>query len=168
MATTNFSSGNRIIFISDESLEFGDIPNLSETEFRFFELYLEDGYYEGAKIDFKEKPDLIDTININPYYYDEENFEDFTNACIDEFFEFLTDEDIKTVCDSWFTEGCQKFNKIEDFFEDCLEILIEKAMDVEKVKVNEHLDKILSDYGYSELKKIGTFSNGSGIYEKIN
>ncbi|MGL5689738.1 MAG: hypothetical protein ACRDD8_02865 [Bacteroidales bacterium] len=189
MATSNFSSGNRTIFVSNYDFDCENIPefdsktNVLDTDFIFHEVYIESGYYEGAKIDYRAK-DAGDVFNEQLGYSfcnGKDSVDDVIEAIgryFGKLFEYVSeDEATIMLIDSMigvieqhggkspedFDED--EYNELQAAFENTIEKMIEKATEKEEQKVNEYLDELRDSYGYSEYNRIGSASNGETFYE---
>lgn len=182
MATGNFWYENRCIVVTDEDYELGDVPEIgdghSSSDRNFGRSYLEDyrgrflfwdvvitaGYYEGGCIDYVEN-DLwseIWDITGNPDKF--RTLEEFCRYVKDEIGDLLPYSRIRR----HFTGMDRKVDTVRTFVEDKWEGFYELARRAEEKAVNKTLDEIRDLYGYEECRRIGSFSNGETIYEKIN
>lgn len=191
MATSNFSSGNRTIFVSNYDYDCENIPefdtktNVLDTDFIFHEVYIESGYYEGAKIDYRAK-DAGDVFNEQLGYSfcnGDDSVDDVVEA-IGNYFSKLFDYITKDEAETMLTDAMngvieyhdRKLPEDRDEDEECIDIqfafentiekMIEKATVKEEQKVNEYLDELRDSYGYSEYNRVGSFSNGETLYEE--
>lgn len=57
---------------------------------------------------------------------------------------------------------------LEDYLDMALEKATEYLKDKEEIEVNKIIDNTKREYGYQELRKIATLSNGEAIYKPID
>ena len=56
---------------------------------------------------------------------------------------------------------------IDDYVEKATEKVGEYLAEKEEKEVNEYIDKLKEEYGYEEVCRVATFSNGETIYQKV-
>lgn len=172
MATSNFSYYNRCIVVTDEDYEIGSIPFRGECisinrsypsrklkvsdNFKFFDVIITQGYYEGACIDYIENDVSVEDWLGGTQYYDSKTA--FFNECKKEF--NLTEYRLRKIC------GNVGVLDIEEYLEVAYEKLIDYLRSKEEIEVNRCLDDIKETYGYDELKLVGRLSNGEAVYDK--
>ena len=143
MSTNNFWIENRCVVVEDEDYESGNMPKLGD--------YLgNDRNFQGHELltGYKEQDKLMyTTITIRAGYY--------SGACID----FEQDED-----KAYEYENDKYIGRPKD---EQLKKRVEKILERERKIANKILDKLIKDYGYVEIKKIGQFSNGEAVYKRV-
>lgn len=181
MGATNFAYENRCVVVTNEDYEFGNIPERGEyisnyyfrnnyptytledysDLFKFHDIVISAGYYEGGCIDFVEKwnvGDIDDCIgNLTHLDYKADFIEEVkAEFCISTYRINKLCGNIKDFggdIDAWINNAIQK---ITDY-------LKEK----EAEKCNEVIDQIMDSYGYKEYYTTGRFSNGTSLYKKV-
>lgn len=189
MATSNFSRGNRTILVSNYDFDCENIPefdtktNVLDTDFVFHEVYIESGYYEGAKIDYRAK-DAGDVFNEQLGYSfcnGEDSVADIVEAIgkyFGKLFDYVSEDEATIILIDAMIEVIERYgdkspeefdqdksNDLQTAWENAIEGIIEKATEKEESEVNEYLDKLRDEYGYSELSRLGSASNGETFYE---
>lgn len=176
MSTPNFAYEHRCIVITDDDLEFGNLPetepiaqgftcyplSLIPTSFNFYNVVLTSGYYEAACIDYEEKDGDYKELLGFSWYYEPESKK--------EVFEDLIDLGFK-ISRYMFNKLCKDIKRANfkydyDYFYKIFEAVGEYLMEIEEVEVNKYLDKLMADYGYDEYVCTARFSNGEAWYEK--
>lgn len=176
MSTGNFYFKNRCIVVTNDDYEFGNLPKLgnytsehslrsfsarlieTKEDFSYFDIVLVSGYYQDACIDYREKDySLSDIIGCAYYYlYGNEVFAEIqkyinvSNYRLRKCFGRLKD-----------------FDTFEHYFDTGIKKLDDWLKSNEEKKVNEYLDKLKNEYGYSEYGISAVFSNGETIYSKV-
>lgn len=56
---------------------------------------------------------------------------------------------------------------IDDYVEAATEKVGEYLAEKEEKEVNEYIDNLKKEYGYEEVCRVATFSNGETIYRKV-
>ena len=171
MATSNFFYKNRCVAISNKDFEEGNIPECECDYFGrnkmllqrvlMFNITINIGYYTGGCIDYAINDNYENILtDFYGYYYTpstkKEIINDITYYCRE--YIHLTKKELAKEL-----EGL-KFDKDLEQISDRLEALILPKIED---KVNEIIDKIKQEYGYTELTRVATFSNGESIYKRI-
>lgn len=177
MGALNFAYVNRCVVITNQDYEFGNIPRLGNWVnnnrnyssrlledydlFRFYDIVITCGYYEGACIDFVEKSnvfDIEDWLGQSQYYLTKQ---DFIKECCNEF--GLSKYKLNKLC------GCIKDfdNDLEMWLQNAYEKVTDYLKECEAKECNKVIDQIKEDYGYEEYCCVATFSNGEGVYKKV-
>ena len=171
MATSNFFYKNRCVAISDEDFENGNLPECECDYFGrnkmllqrvlMFNITINIGYYEGGCIDY-EINDNYDNIltDFYGYYYTPSTKKEIINDIAGYCSEYIK------VTKKELTKELKGLTIAKDFeqINDNLEALILPKIES---KVNEIIDKIKKEYGYPELTRVATFSNGESIYKEV-
>lgn len=174
MAASNFFYINRCIVVTDEDYEIGSIPFRGECisinrsypsrkllkvsdNFKFFDVIITQGYYEGACIDYIKNDASVEDWLGSTCYYDSKT--SFFNECKKEF--NLTEYHLRKIC------GNVGNLDIETYLESAYEKLTNYLRSKEEIEVNKCLDDIKENYGYDELRLVGRFSNGEAVYDKV-
>lgn len=170
MGTSNFYYENRCVVVTDEDYEMGNVPELGEwrqigregfhvlkeSDFDFWDVVIESGYYSGACIDYRRNErDLEYWLGWASSYSTKKAF-------------------YKEV-QEWFKISRYRLDKIcgpvgDDFdawLERSYEVLTEYFADQEREAVNDMIDHLKTDYGYEEIAYIATASNGESFYKKV-
>lgn len=172
MATSNFFYKNRCVAISDDDFETGNVPECESNYFGrdkmllqrvlMFNITINIGYYEGGCIDYSIRDDYENILtDFYGCYYTPSTKKELIN-------------DIAYYCSDYIKVSKRELTKVlralsmsKDFskISDRLEALILPKIED---KVNDIIDNIKREYGYIELKRISTFSNGEAIYKQIS
>lgn len=174
MSTPNFSYVNRCIVVSSDALEWGNHPELENTNvgdrsypsyiipagFRFYDVLLTYGYYEAACIDYQEKDDESWECLLGYRWRDcpttkKEFFSDM------KYWFKLSEYRFRKLCNGIKREN---FKYEWDFTDALCEAVGIYLMEQEEQKVNEYLDKMIEDYGFTEYVCCEIFSNGEAFY----
>lgn len=171
MGTSNFFYKNRCVAISDNDFENGNLPECENDYYGrnkmllqkvlMFDITINLGYYTGGCIDYAINDSYDNIINdFYGYYYEpstkKELINDIYHYCKD------TIEISKRSLQRLLTglSLSKDFEAIKDKIEDYILPKIE-------CKVNTIINDIKREYGYIELTRISTFSNGEAIYRQI-
>lgn len=171
MGTSNFFYQNRCVAISDADFEAGNIPDC-ENEFvgrdkmllqkvLMFDVTINLGYYSGGCIDYAINDSYENIItDFYGYYYTpstkKELINDIYHYCKDTI--EISKRSLQSLLNG-LSLG-KDFDAIIDKIENYILPKIES-------KVNTIINDIKREYGYIELTRISTFSNGEAIYKKI-
>lgn len=180
MGATNFAYKNRCVVVTDEDYEYENHPErgeyisnyyfrdcyptyvLSDYDFfKFHDIVISTGYYEGGCIDFVEKRGVDDI----EYYIGNQDYYrckcDFIKEVNEEF--SLSTYRIKKLCGNlkdfggdlkaWINNA---YNRVTDYLKE------KEAEECHKV-----IDQIRDEYGYEEYYKTGRFSDGTSLYERV-
>lgn len=177
MGARNFMYENRCVVVSNDDYDLGNLPKLGNwinnnrnypsrllekyNDFRFYNIVLTCGYYEGGCIDFIEKSDVYDIedwLGQSRYYLTKQ---DFIKECCYEF--DLTTYRVNKLC------GCVKDfdNDLEVWLENAYAKITEYIKECEIKQCDKIIDQIKAEYGYEEYGCVATFSNGEGVYKKV-
>lgn len=176
MSTPNFSYQHRCIVVTDEDYEWGNVPEtesvpqgstsypyaLIPTEFRFFNVYLTDGYYEGGCIDYEEKDEEWKDLLGFSWSYEAESKAEFWSDLEEERF---------NISRYRFNQLCKGINRKDykeawEFTDKLCEAVGEWLAAQEEMEVNEWLDELMDGYGYKEYECSELFSNGEAWYRE--
>lgn len=172
MGTSNFFYKNRCVAISDDDYNNGNVPECESKYFGrdkmllqkvlMYNITINVGYYTGGCIDYAINDNYDNIINeYYGYYYTPSTKKELIN-------------DIAYYCSEYIKVSKRELTKVlrglridKDFekISDRLEALILPKIED---KVNDIIDNIKREYGYIELKRISTFSNGEAIYKQIS
>lgn len=172
MGTSNFFYKNRCVAISDADFELGNLPECENDFFGrnkmllqkvlMFDVTINLGYYSGGCIDYQINDSYDNIINdFYGYYYTPSTKKEMIN-------------DICTYCKDTINvskKGLQRELKglsLSKDFDAILGKIEDYILPKIESKVNEIIDNIKREYGYIELKRISTFSNGEAIYKQIS
>lgn len=171
MGTSNFFYKNRCVAISDDDFETGNLPECESDYFGrdkmllqrvlMYNITINVGYYTGGCIDY-EINDSYESIiaDYYGYYYTpstkKELINDICTYCKDNI--EISKRSLQRLLKG--LSLSKDFEAITDKIED---YILPKIED----KVNEIIDNIKREYGYIELTRIATLSNGEAIYKKI-
>lgn len=179
MGTSNFCYKNRCVVVTDEDYEDGNVPAhntydksslrsfpsyfLDDSNFEFWDVVLTAGYYDAACIDYKPKldeygQDMVTRRMRYAHWYSSvtELIEDF----VDEF--KISRYRVRKLIGK-----LSECKDLERFCERAFDRVHEYLSELEEDKVNEFIDQIKEEYGYSEYEVSGIFSNGEAVYSKI-
>lgn len=172
MATSNFFYKNRCVAISNNDFEKGNIPECESEYFGrnkmllqrvlMYNITINIGYYEGGCIDYAINDNYEDILtDFYGYYYTpstkKELINDITYYCRD--YIKVSKRELTKVL-----RGLRIDKDLEQIADKLDNLILPKI----ESKVNEIIDKIKKEYGYPELKRIATFSNGEAIYKQIS
>ena len=172
MATSNFFYKNRCVAISDDDYNTGNVPESESKYFGsnkmllqkvlMFDITINIGYYTGGCIDYAISDNYENIITeYYGYYYSpttkKELINDIAYYCSD-YIKVTKNELTKELRGLRINKD---FEQISDRLDDFILPKIES-------KVNDIIDDIKREYGYTELKRIATFSNGEAIYKQIS
>lgn len=176
MSTPNFSYKHRCIVVTDEDYEWGNVPetesvpqgytsypySLIPTEFRFFNVYLTSGYYEGGCIDYEEKDEEWKDLLGFSWSYEAESKAEFWSDLEEERFKITRYR---------FNQLCKGINRKDykeawEFTDKLCEAVGEWLAAQEEMEVNEWLDELMDGYGYKEYECSELFSNGEAWYQE--
>ena len=181
MSAPNFSYDRRCVLVpaGDYDYEFGgNCPALGDCfdndrsypsryladykdDFTTVAIVLTSGYYADACIDIVDREDKADELLGYANYYSNHNRQEL----VDDICYFLG-------CSRNFAntrlKGCRKDRDDYEYrLEKAFEKIVEDWRDVELVKANKVVDKIMKDYGLRELCCTARFSNGEAWYDYI-
>ena len=178
MSAPNFAYDRRCVLVTNDDFEFGNVPahntpfgdNRSypsayldkyKDDFSTIAIVLTSGYYADACIDIIDREDKTNELIGYAGYYS-----NYTRK------ELLDDVCYFLGCPRNFANKFFKGLRRDDLnygrqLEEAFETLVEAWRDVEVEKANKVLDKIMKDYGYKELTKVGQFSNGEAWYDYV-
>lgn len=181
MGATNFANDNRCVVVTDEDYEFDNIPERGEyisndyfrrnyptytledysDLFKFHDIVISAGHYEGGCIDFVEKWNVDDI----EYYIGNLDYYickcDFIKEVKAEF--CISTYRINKLCGNIKDFGGDFEAWINNAYNRVTEYLKEK----EAEKCNEVIDQIRDKYGYEEYYTAGRFSDGTCLYKKV-
>lgn len=172
MATGNFCYEHRCVVVTDGDYEMDNLPEMGECvdnsrnypsylieEFEFWDVVLTAGYYEGACIDYiehhKHSPYDVAQSYIGYPCSKKELFEECKRV-----FGFSRRK-MQAIC------GNVGNMDIDDYVEAATEKVGEYLAEKEEKEVNEYIDNLKKEYGYEEVCRVATFSNGETIYRKV-
>lgn len=171
MGTSNFFYSNRCVAISDDDYNTGNVPECENKYFGrdkmllqrvlMYNITINIGYYTGGCIDYEINDNYENIINeYYGYYYTPSTKKEIIN-------------DIAYYCSDYITVSKRELTKvlrglrIDKDFEQISDRLDNFILPKIEDKVNDIIDNIKREYGYIELKRISTFSNGEAIYKQI-
>lgn len=179
MGTCNFCYENRCVVVTNEDYEFGNVPAhhtydksslrsfpsyfLDDSVFEFWDVVLTGGYYADACIDYKPKLDQYGQDMVTSrmrYYYMYNSVTELIEDFVDEF--KISRYRVRKLIGK-----LSECKDLERFCERSFYRVNEYLSELEEVKVNEFIDQIKEEYGYTEYAVSGTFSNGEAVYSKI-
>lgn len=124
--------------------------------FNTLDLVITSAYYSGGCIDYVKNDTYL-----NDFFAYERDFEDIAEDIWDDF--------------KAYTPNRQKLNKLVKQANNAplrdyspFDQLFDYLFALERTEADKILDQIKADYGYTELRKIGSFSNGEALYEELN
>lgn len=171
MATSNFYYKNRCVAISDKDFEEGNLPECESEYFGrnkmllqrvlMFNITINLGYYSGGCIDYEINDSYDNIINdFYGYYYTPQTKSEIINdICY-----YCKDTIQISKCSlQKLLKGLSLSKDFEAIIDKIEEYILPKIED----KVNDIIDNIKQKYGYPELKRVATFSNGEAIYKQI-
>lgn len=172
MATGNFCYENRCVVVTNDDYDMGNLPDIGKCvddsrnypsylikEFEYWDVVLTAGYYECACIDYIEHHKYSPAEVVQNYIGYPYSKKDMFDECKRAF--GLSKRKMQTIC------GNVGDKDIDDYIEEATEKVGEYLAEREAVEVNEYIDKLKEDYGYEEVCKVVTFSNGETIYRKV-
>lgn len=172
MATGNFCYENRCVVVTDGDYEMGNLPEMGECvdnsrnypsylieEFEFWDVVLTAGYYEGACIDYIEHHKRSPYDTVQGYIGYPSTKKELFKECKEAF--GLSKRKMQAIC------GNVGDKDINDYVEKATEKVGEYLAKKEEKEVNEYIDKLKEGYGYEEVCRFATFSNGETIYQKV-
>lgn len=178
MATGNFSFENRCVVVTNEDYKCGNVPSHDEYvsgtnhsypsyildnydgSFKYWNIVLSSGYYEAACIDYIEN-DYASNYDYRTDMYD--SVKEFLDDLYIDFKGILS----KNYLNKLF-KGFKDFGgDLWKFLDMKLDLLDEHLKDLERLKVDEVIDHIKEEYGYSEYGIYARFNNGETMYSKI-
>lgn len=172
MATSNFCYENRCVVVENDDLEMDNIPVLREyignsrsypsrliEEFEFWDVVLTYAYYEGACIDYIEHPSRSPYDIVQGYIGYPWSKKSLFAECKEAF--GLSRRKMQAIC------GNVGDMDIDDYVEKATEKVGEYLAEKEEKEVNEYIDNLKKEYGYEEVCRVATFSNGETIYRKV-
>ena len=172
MGTSNFFYRNRCVAISDDDYNTGNVPECESNYFGrdkmllkkvlMYNITINIGYYTGGCIDYEINDNYDNIINeYYGYYYTpstkKELIADIANYCSD-YIKVSKRELTKVLLGLRIDKDYEQISDMLDNF------ILPRIED----KVNEIIDNIKREYGYIELKRISTLSNGEAIYKQIS
>ena len=172
MGTSNFFYKNRCVAISDDDYNTGNVPECESDYFGrdkmllqrvlMYNITINIGYYTGGCIDYEINDSYENIITeYYGYYYTPSTKKELIN-------------DIAYYCSDYIKVSKRELTKvlrglrIDKNFEQISDMLDNFILPKIESKVNEIIDNIKREYGYIELKRISTFSNGEAIYKQIS
>lgn len=172
MGTSNFFYKNRCVAISDDDYNNGNVPECESDYFGrdkmllqrvlMYNITINIGYYTGGCIDYSINDNYENIINeYYGYYYTPSTKKELVN-------------DIAYYCSEYIKVSKRELTKvlrglrIDKDFEQISDMLDNFILPKIEDKVNDIIDNIKREYGYIELKRISTFSNGESIYKQIS
>ena len=172
MATSNFCYENRCVVVTNEDFEMDNLPVLGKwvgdshnypsrliEKFEFWEVVLTDGYYEDACIDYIEPFSHSPYDVVQGYIGYPSTKKELFKECKRAF--GLSKRKMQAIC------GNVGDKDIDDYVEKATEKVGEYLAKKEEKEVNEYIDKLKEEYGYKEVCRVATFSNGETIYQKV-
>lgn len=172
MAAGNFCYENRCVVVTDGDYEMDNLPVLGEwvdksrsypsrliENFEFWQVVLTAGYYEGACIDYIEHHKHSPYDVVQGYIGYPSTKKELFKECKKAF--GLSRLKMQAIC------GNVGDMDIDDYVEKATEKVGEYLAKKEEKKVNEYIDKLKEEYGYEEVCRVATFSNGETIYRKV-
>ena len=171
MSTSNFFYKNRCVAISNDDFENGNIPECECDYFGrnkmllqkvlMFDITINIGYYEGGCIDYAISDNYESIITeFYGYYYTPSTKKELIN-------------DIAGYCSDYIKVSKRSLQKLlkglsmSKDFEAITDKIEEYILPKIECKVNQIIDNIKREYGYTELKRLATFSNGEAIYKEV-
>ena len=172
MGTSNFFYKNRCVAISDDDYNTGNVPECESDYFGrdkmllqrvlMYNITINIGYYTGGCIDYEINDSYENIITeYYGYYYTPSTKKELIN-------------DIAYYCGEYIKVSKNELTKvlrglrIDKDFEQISDMLDNFILPKIESKVNDIIDNIKREYGYIELKRISTFSNGEAIYKQIS
>ena len=172
MATGNFRYQNRCVVVTNDDYEMDNLPETEGCvdnsrnypsylikEFEFWEVLLIAGYYEGGCIDYIEHHKRSPYELVQWYIGYPSTKKELFKECKEEF--GLSRRKMQAIC------GNVGDMDIDDYVENATEKVGEYLAKKEEKVVNEYIDKLKEEYGYEEVCRVATFSNGETIYQKV-
>jgi len=172
MATGNFCYENRCVVVTNDDYDMGNLPEIGKCvdnsrnypsylieEFEFWEVVLTAGYYEGACIDYIEHHKHSPYDVVQGYIGYPWSKKSLFAECKEVF--GLSKRKMQAIC------GNVGDKDIDDYVENATEKVGEYLAKKEEKEVNEYIDKLKEEYGYEEVCRVATFSNGETIYRKV-
>jgi hypothetical protein len=178
MSAPNFSYSRRCVLVRNEDFEWDNVPAHDECfdndrsypsayldkykdDFSTIAIVITSGYYSDACIDIVDREDKADELLGYANYYSGHNRKEL----LDDVCYFLG-------CSRNFAntrlKGCRKDRDDYEYrLEKAFEKIVEDWRDVELVKANKVVDKIMKDYGLRELCCTARFSNGEAWYDYV-
>lgn len=171
MGTSNFFYKNRCVAISDADFEDGNLPKCENDFFGSNKMLLQKvlmynitiniGYYSGGCIDYQINDSYENIItDFYGYYYTPSTKKEIINDIC------FYCKDTTSISKRSLQRLLKGLSLSKDF-----EAIIDKIENfiLPKIesKVNQIINDIKREYGYIELTRISTFSNGEAIYKKI-
>ena len=172
MATGNFCYENRCVVVTNDDYEIGNLPEMGECvdnsrnypsyllkEFEFWVVVLTAGYYEGACIDYIKHHKRSPYDVVQGYIGYPPTKKELFKECKEAF--GLSRRKMQAIC------GNVGDMDIDGYVEKATEKVGEYLAKKEEKEVNEYIDKLKEEYGYEEVCKVVTFSNGETICRKV-
>lgn len=172
MATGNFYYQNRCVVVTNDDYEMDNLPEMGECvdnsrnypsylieEFEFWEVVLTAGYYEGACIDYIEHHERSPYDVVQGYIGYPSTKKELFKECKEAF--GLSRRKMQAIC------GNVGDMDIDDYVEKATEKVGEYLAEKEEKEVNEYIDNLKKEYGYEEVCRVATLSNGETIYRKV-
>lgn len=182
MATGNFKYENRCVVVTNDDIEFGNMPKLGKTidssyshntdevilpdsiieriPLNFFAIGFTNGYYEDGCIDYVDLGYTLDDVMGYYYTFDVESKKEFIENVQDEF-PYLSKYAINKAI------GNVKGLQVEEWIDNAVENVKDMIMEREEEECNRLLDEIKKYYGYEEVVASARFSNGEVWYNKV-
>lgn len=172
MSAANFCYENRCVVVTNDDFEMDNIPEREKCidnnssypswlikEFDFWEVVLTSAYYEGACIDYIEHHKHSPYDVVQGYIGYPSTKKELFKECKKAF--GLSRLKMQAIC------GNVGDMDIDDYVEKATEKVGEYLAEKEEKEVNEYIDKLKEEYGYEEVCRVATFSNGETIYQKV-
>ena len=172
MATGNFCFENRCVVVTNDDYEMDNTQKLFECvdnnrnypswlikEFEYWEVVLTSGYYEGACIDYIKHHKRSPYDVVQGYIGYPSTKKELFKECKEAF--GLSRRKMQAIC------GNVGDMDIDDYVEKASEKVGEYLAKKEEKEVNEYIDKLKEEYGYEEVCRVATFSNGETICRKV-
>lgn len=172
MSASNFCYQNRCVVVTNEDFEIDNVPERGKCidndrsypswlieEFEFWEVVLTSAYYEGACIDYIEHHKHSPYDVVQGYIGYPSTKKELFKECKEAF--GLSKRKMQAIC------GNVGNMDIDDYVEKATEKVGEYLSEKEEKEVNEYIDKLKEEYGYEEVCRVATFSNGETIYRKV-
>lgn len=172
MATGNFCYKNRCVVVTNDDYDMGNVPDIGECvdrsrdfpsslikEFEYWNVVITSGYYADACIDYIEKTDRTPYDVAQSYIGYPCSKKELFEECKRVF--GLSRRKMQAIC------GNVGNMDIDDYVEAATEKVGEYLAEKEEKEVNEYIDNLKKEYGYEEVYRVATFSNGETIYRKV-
>lgn len=182
MATSNFWFDHRCVVVTDEDRECENCPQIGDEVYDgrrlldggyndgllYWAIVISSGYYSDSCIDYVAYYDMEDNRGIQSligWYEDYPTKQKLVDAVYHELRHTDLYPQFKRVTKEYLTGFVES---VEDGnVEACGDLIDETLEKIEERYVNKMIDGIRAEYGYDELKLVGTFSNGEAVYEEM-